>query len=343
MSNKPRILLVGCGGVGTIAGLNLEMGGDAVVTAVLRSNYTKVIQDGFHIRSCDHGEIANWRPSEVLNYIPNQSDKQFDYVVITTKNIVDHRPTAADLVEPAITPGKTVIVLIQNGLNIELPFFAKYPDNICLSGVSLIGSHETAPAVIDHEDSDRLVIGAFRNPRLPDEEQAQAAREFVKIYSSGGKTDCTFSADVSYHRWQKLVYNACLNPVCAITGLDTGRIRLADDTVATLLRPAMQEVVAAAKASGVTLPAGIIDRMINMDPLTMYLQPSMLEDVQKGNLVEFETLVGEPLREGLARDVPMPTLTFIYHTMKAIQWKLKQQKELIAIPPKGDYLANGSK
>jgi 2-dehydropantoate 2-reductase len=257
-----------------------------------------------------------------------------------------------------VVPGKTTIVLIQNGLNIEKPFLDKYPDNVCLSGVSLIGSHEIAPAVIEHEDPDRLIIGAFRNPRLSIEKEDAKAQEFIKMYSGGGKTDCCFTPDVPFHRWQKLVYNACLNPICAITGLDTGRIRLAEDSVRTLLRPAMEEIVAAAKAAGVTLPSGIEDRMINVDPLTMYLRPSMLEDVQKvestylnagsilthtqGNLVEFETLVGEPLREGLSRGVSMPTLTFLYHTLKAMQWRLKEQRGIIAIPQKGDYLRNGS-
>lgn len=213
--------------------------------------------------------------------IPTQSETQFDYVVITTKNTPDQPPAAADLVESAVVPGKTTIVLIQNGLNIEKPFLAKYPDNVCLSGVSLIGSHEIAPAVIEHEDPDRLIIGAFRNPRLSVEKEDAKAREFIKMYAEGGKTDCSFTPDVPFHRWQKLVYNACLNPICAITGLDTGRIRFAEDTVRTLLRPAMEEIVAAAKAAGLTLPLGIEDRMINVDPLTMYLRPSMLEDVQK--------------------------------------------------------------
>lgn len=183
-----------------------------------------------------------------------------------------------------MTPGKTTIVLIQNGLNIQKPFLDKYPNNICLSGVSLIGSHETAPAVIEHEESDRLIIGAFRNANLTIEKEDAKAREFIKIYSDGGKTDCSFTSDVPFHRWQKLVYNACLNPICAITGLDTGRIRLADDTVETLLRPAMKELVAAAKAAGVILPSGIETWTINVDPLTMYFRPSMQEDVQKVEL-----------------------------------------------------------
>jgi ketopantoate reductase len=69
MSQKAEILLVGSGGVGTIAALNLEKGGLARVTAVLRSNYEKVVNYGFHIKSCDHGEIQNWRPSQGWFYL----------------------------------------------------------------------------------------------------------------------------------------------------------------------------------------------------------------------------------------------------------------------------------
>ncbi|KAF3402921.1 putative histidine permease [Talaromyces pinophilus] len=89
--------------------------------------------------------------------------------------------------------------------------------------------------------------------------------------------------------------NACLNPICAITGIDTGTIRLADDAVETLVRPAMDEIIGAAKACGVNLPDGVSERMSNIDPLTMYLRPSMVEDVSKGNLIEFENIVGAPL------------------------------------------------
>ncbi|KAL2868603.1 ketopantoate reductase family protein [Aspergillus lucknowensis] len=334
MVGKASVLLIGAGGVGTIGALNLDKGGQATVTAVLRSNYTKVLTDGFHIKSVDHGEIQGWRPSEVVNKIPSRADSQFDYIVVSTKNIADHSPTTAELISPAVIPGKTSIVLIQNGLNIERPFFEKYPENICLSGVSLIDSHETSPAFIEHAAPDRLIVGAFQNPNLDLQRQEAAAREFVRIYSAGRKTICTYTDNVPLQRWQKLVYNACLNTTCAVTGLDTGRIRLAGDTLKTLVRPVMNEIVAAARASGVELPEGIVDKIINADPLTAYLRPSMLEDVERGNLTEFENLLGEPLREGTSRGVPMPTATFLYHTLKAIQWRFKERKGLISIPPK---------
>lgn len=63
MADKANVLLVGCGGIGTISALNLEIGGRATVTAVLRSNYDAVQAKGFHIRSVDHGLIENFRPT----------------------------------------------------------------------------------------------------------------------------------------------------------------------------------------------------------------------------------------------------------------------------------------
>lgn len=60
---KRRILVVGAGGVGTMACVALERSGMACVTAVLRSNYEKVIRDGFDIESIDHGKLSSWRPT----------------------------------------------------------------------------------------------------------------------------------------------------------------------------------------------------------------------------------------------------------------------------------------
>jgi ketopantoate reductase len=61
---KAKTLLIGCGGVGSIAAINLEASGRAEVSAVLRSNYAAVTRDGFSIQSCDHGIIKNWKPSK---------------------------------------------------------------------------------------------------------------------------------------------------------------------------------------------------------------------------------------------------------------------------------------
>lgn len=60
---KANVLLVGSGGVGTMAAYALEKGGKASVTAVLRSNYSIVKDQGFTIKSLEHGVIKGWRPT----------------------------------------------------------------------------------------------------------------------------------------------------------------------------------------------------------------------------------------------------------------------------------------
>jgi hypothetical protein len=67
---KKTVLLVGGGAVGAIAAVNLEVGGHATVTVVLRSNYNIVKDKGYNIKSCDHGTLKGWRPSVgKLSYI----------------------------------------------------------------------------------------------------------------------------------------------------------------------------------------------------------------------------------------------------------------------------------
>lgn len=214
----------------------------------------------------------------------------YDYIVLSTKNIPDIPPTIVDLVNPALpsTNTHTALVLIQNGLNIEKPFLQSHPNTIVLSGVSLIGSAEPSPGKIVQDDRDRLLIGPFANPNVSSATAEELARDFVAIYAKAAKTDCVFSPNVLHDRWRKLVYNACLNPICAITGLDTGRIRLADGAIVGLVRPAMREIVEAARqTAGVELGEDVVDFMIDVDELQLYLSPSMLADVRKVRLFFF--------------------------------------------------------
>ncbi|KAI9933128.1 hypothetical protein ASPWEDRAFT_42886 [Aspergillus wentii DTO 134E9] len=340
MIEKANVLLVGCGGIGTIAALNLELGAKATVTAVLRSNYEHVKANGFSIKSVDHGQVEGFRPSIMRNTMPDVAKEQlppYKYIICTTKNIPDVSPTVAEIIKPAVTPGHSIIVLMQNGLNIEKPIFSAFPDNIVLSGVSFCGSHQIGLGQIVHEDDDELYVGAFRNPSQDPAVEDKAAAEFVEIYGAGGKCKPEHNPNVGFSRWRKLLYNACLNSLCAVTDLDTGRIQMADGAVENLVRPAMEEIRSAAKACGHDLPAELVDFMITMDPITMYNPPSMQVDLRNGRFCEYENICGEPLKEARARGVPMPTLTVVYYLLKAIQWRTKEKKGLIPIPAPEDH------
>ncbi|KAL1988400.1 hypothetical protein VTN96DRAFT_10083 [Rasamsonia emersonii] len=334
---KARVLVIGCGGVGTMCAYNLEVGGKANVTAVLRSNFAAVEKNGFSIKSIEHGEVEGWRPSEIRRTIPTVQDdapekaEKFDFIVVTTKNLPDVPPTVPEIIAPAVTEGHTAIMLLQNGLNIEKPLFAAFPNNVILSGVSLISATETQPGRIVHDDPDRLIVSPFRNPNGRADQELAAAKRFVDMYSASGKVSCQLDENVGLVRWRKLIYNASYNSVCAILGMDTTRMRFAKHPLTDLIRPAMWEVWHTARAAGYELPHDVVEEMVDVD-LWAFFKPSMLQDLEKGNFIEFENIVGEPLREAQKLGVSTPTLTIIYGMLKALQWKIREQKGMITVP-----------
>jgi ketopantoate reductase len=60
---KSRILIVGTGGIGTVSAYSLEKGGQAEVTAVMRSNYEAAMKNGIDIDSVQYGQVKGWKPT----------------------------------------------------------------------------------------------------------------------------------------------------------------------------------------------------------------------------------------------------------------------------------------
>ncbi|KAJ2982967.1 hypothetical protein NUW58_g6333 [Xylaria curta] len=324
--------------VGTMAAYALEIGGKAEVTAVMRSNYVAAERNGIDIDSIEHGHnIKGWRPTRIRTYtsfavrktIPNVIEEEldpFDFVVVATKNIPELPPTVADIIEPAVTAGRTAIVLSQNGLNIEKPLIDRFPTNPIISSISYIAATETLHGKILHDDADAQKIGPFNNPGVLPEVAEQAARRYVAIYNAENKLNITYEADVKFVRWHKLLYNSSYNSVASLLRMDTARMRMSQHIIDDLIRPIMLEIMAAARANGVYLTDDIPDKVIRVDPTDTAFKPSMCQDAEKGNFMEIETIVGEPLREGEAKGVPMPTLRTIYGLLKGLQLQIKENK-----------------
>lgn len=252
----------------------------------------------------------------------------FDFILVTTKNIPEAPPAVEDIIGPAVTPGKTVIILSQNGLNIEKPIIERFPTNPVISSISLISVGEHSHGNIVHDDKDIQIIGAFTNPNVPGSVAEAAAKTYMSLYNARGLLDIKYEADVQFTRWRKLVYNASFNTVAAILGMDTARMRMSRHAIDDLVKPIMLEIIAAARAAGHQLPEDLAASVIRTDPTDAVIKPSMLQDMEKGNLLEIETIVRQPLLEGEARGVPMPTLRTVYGILKGLQLKTMQAKGL---------------
>lgn len=324
-----NILIIGMGGVGTIVAYGIHYNKSASLSVVSRS-HSNTSNTAWQINSCDYGQISDWKPEFIYPSIEEAARaRHYDFIVVTTKNIPDYEPLE-ETVESVITRKKTVIVLIQNGFDLGLPFIEKYPDNICLSGVSYIGS-SCSNKIVNHTLKDKCIISYFENPNLSIEEQESKAKQFIQLYSNN-RNEIIFSSDVKLARYKKLVYNATKNTVAALTGLDTGRLELFGALESVSL-PAMKEVVEIAKADGIILPSDIINTACTSDNKIWY-KPSMLIDIEKEQPVEVEVILGNLLKIAKSLNVQTPVLNVLYGLLKAMQNKIKETKGLISLPEK---------
>lgn len=322
-----QVLLIGSGGVGTIVAYGIDYVGRSNLSLVVRGDYENVSANGFNINSYDYGIVNGWKPKRIYPNVEAASEIEYDFVVIATKNIPDIIATE-EMIEKVITPQKTTIMLMQNGFDLGRPIFKKYPQNVVLSGISFIGSHNFH-GVITQTQHDKVVVSYFENPNLKREIQEEKAKQFVSIYSNE-KNTCTYFNDDKWYRYRKLVYNATMNTICALTGVDTGRLE-ASGGYDSLAVPAMKEIIAIARADGIFLPSDVINTVCHSDEGD-YFEPSMRVDVKKGNPLELETILGNVLKVARDLEVATPILDVIYKLLQVVQFRLKESNGYIVLP-----------
>jgi 2-dehydropantoate 2-reductase len=72
----------------------------------------------------------------------------------------------------------------------------------------------------------------------------------------------------------------------------------------------MEEVAAVARAKGLKIPEGTVERLIKQcTDVKDGLPSSMMFDYLAKRPMEVEVILGTPMREGEARGVPVPSLT----------------------------------
>lgn len=338
-TSVPKVLLIGFGGVGTIVSYTLEHLGRAQVVAVARQEtYDGIANQGYRIESVNYGTVEKYVPSKVVLTGAEAVEKYgpFEYIVITTKNIPDISPVV-DMLDDCYSDDST-IVLIQNGIGIEIPIYKKYPKATVISGVTLIGTtlYETT---VKHVARDIIKFGPFINYNLSKESQIAKCKKFVELYSNENNST-EYEEDVKLTRWRKLVYNTAINTTCATVNLDCGRVELFGGAD-SVLRPAMAEVIATAKSDGVTLPDSIAEEMLRAND-GVYYPPSMLIDTRNGTYIEHVVIIGNVVKIAKRNNVPVPTLTVLNNLLKMIQFRTMELNGRIVLPesrplPKDNY------
>lgn len=311
---KNRVLIVGAGAIGSFYGALMADNG-AVVSVVCRSEFEVIRDQGFAIASSALGDRI-FRPAQVLRSPADYQGGAPDFLIVSVK--VVHGTDRAELIRAAVGPA-TVIVLIENGVEIEAEIAAAFPDNELLSALAYIQVSRVAPGKVQHHALGDLTLGSF-----PAGASARC-RQFAALVQRDG-VRCTVTDNVVTARWHKCVWNAVFNPISVLGGvLDTAAI-LAPAEGTALVRQAMHEVICIAAACGHALPVAMVDQFIERTLQAPPYKTSMALDFEHGRPMEVEVILGNAVRAARREQVAIPALESLYALMRMVE----AQRERIA-------------
>lgn len=295
----PTVLIAGAGAIGSFYGAVLARQG-CEVDVISRSDHASVGAQGIAIDSATLGDLS-FRPRQVLRDA-GECRTPPDFLLVCTKVLDSIDPV--ELIRPAVGP-HTVIVLIQNGVEIESPYAEAFADNTLISCLAFVAASRTAPARVVHKAYGHLVLGGFPSG-VP-----QAAQRLADLFEAGG-INCTLTDNVVGARWEKCVWNAAFNPASvAGGGLDTAAM-LATDEGEAVIRRAMSEICAVAAACGYPQRDDLIeDHLAGTRRMPPY-KTSMALDFEQGREMEVEAILGNVVRAARRERLAVPVLETLY-------------------------------
>lgn len=298
-----RIAVMGSGGVGGLVGGRLAATGIEVLFIARGAHLEAMQTSGLRLLSA-LGDVS-------LSHVEATDDPKgkqpVDFVIFTVKG--PDTEAAAELIEPLIGPD-TGIISFQNGVEGIDILAARYSSSAVLPGTTMIAAVIEAPGTIRHVGTGtQFTVGEWDGRISP---RAQA---FCDAAGSAG-LNVTLSVHAHVDVWSKFVAMATFSALTCLTRLPVRTIVSVPET-RQLALDSMNEVIAVAKARGVTVPADVPTKILGVvETLDPAWKTSMCNDLEAGKVIEADSISGAVHRLGEELGVSTPVHTVAYHALK---------------------------
>jgi len=312
-----RICIVGCGAIGSLYAAHLARVAE-VWALVRRDDHARALnRDGLRV-SGKHNFAVSLRATSAADELP-----EFDFGIVATK---------ATQVEEAIAQAgrrfdRGAVVSAQNGLGSE-EIIAAHTRGQVIRATTFMSGTKHSDTHVQYELDTATWLGPFEPRQTP----MSLVDEVAELIKAGGlKAEAL--RDARPAQWSKLIFNASVNGVSALTGLPHSP-HFADEKESSSLGHLLHALIEEGKQ--VAAAAGVL---LHEDPWAMNKigamtnhPPSMLHDVRQQLPTEVDFLSGAIAREAERAGVAAPLHSAVYRLIKGKEasWSFADENRAVA-------------
>jgi 2-dehydropantoate 2-reductase len=288
-----RIAVFGTGGVGGVYGARLAQAGHDVHFIARGRHLAAIREHGLKVLS-PLGDIH-------LNPANTTDDPAtvgaVDIVLFCVKAY--DAESAAEQCRPLIGPDTGVLTLL-NGVDSVGVLSRVLGAAHVIGGVANISAGIESPGVIRHHNK----LQILRFGELDDRPSPRV--EALKAAAVAAGIETHISANIDREVWNKFIFLAAMSAANCVTRQAVGVIR-EDPAMLALFERLTREVIAVARAKGVSLPDDQYERsMKTVASLPAPMKASMLAALERGERLEADHLCGAVVRMGTELGVDTP-------------------------------------
>ncbi|MEW8190990.1 MAG: ketopantoate reductase family protein [Candidatus Thiodiazotropha endolucinida] len=316
MRSIKRTCVLGAGSIGSLFAGHLGTVAESTVLTRRESHANDLVKKGLRVsgKSDLHSRIiASTDPADL---------GEVDLIIIATKaNAVEESARRIEGHFP-----DAMVMTVQNGLGCEA-LVAQYGNWPIISAVTFMSGFRHSDTHVEYE----LDTATWLGPWAEGKARYQQVKEVEALINRSGLKAEAFP-DLQPAQWSKLIFNAVVNSVAALSDLPHVKAFAACSEIkdlGNLVHAAMDEGKRVAVARGVNLYE---------DPWEMNIEatshgqtgnddyahvPSMLEDVRAKRMTEVDWITGSIVREAAKAGIPAPINETLYRLVKALEssWK----------------------
>lgn len=299
-----KTVMIGPGAMGSLFGGLLSRAGEELWLVGYRKEQVETICSvGLTLKEKGKSQIIPMKATPDVTSVGKA-----DLVIFFVKTYDTERAVSDSLV---LEKEDTVFLTLQNGLGNEEAICKKIDRKKVMLGVTGHGATLLRPGHVRHAGWGKTFVGELDH-RITD----RATRIAQMFCKAGIETEA--SPNIHDQVWGKLVVNAGINALTALTGFKNGQLLDYPET-ARLMERLVFEAAQVARRKGVHIEEDPIEKVRKAAEATRENRSSMGQDFDHRRRTEIDAINGAVVREAQALGILSPFNQVVTDLVKAIE------------------------